>query len=239
MILSILSFNSFSMSISTLMEINSEAREGKAGVFTLTNTDDITYFLKANVSKIEVKDNQIVKTPYTRENLTSWEIVPKPSKLVVEPKIIKELMIEEVCGERCPSDHDRIYQIDIMPVSYEISGKIDSKVNMLFGFAPYYIIPAKESHLNYQMEYDGEKLRVNNSSNTLINLVIDQCKEKTPEELKQLQEDKNKRCRIDYTVIAGRNRQFDIPAELRKAALDIVVLNHDESIREEKVVRAQ
>ncbi|MCG9702266.1 hypothetical protein L1D19_19515 [Vibrio natriegens] len=233
----LLSLGVQAMSISDLMLVNSEAKEGKAGVFTLTNSDDITYFLKTTVSKVEVKDNQIIKTPYTRDNLEQWEIVPKPSKLVVEPRMMKELMIEEVCGERCRSDYDRIYQINIIPVSYEVEGETESKVNMLFGFAPYYVIPAKESHVRYRLDYDGEKLNVKNSGNTLINLVIDQCSTKTDEELKALHADKNKRCRVTYSVIAGRERQFVIPEELRADQLTVVVLNHDESFREENTLR--
>ncbi|MCG6461985.1 hypothetical protein K6U44_16355 [Vibrio parahaemolyticus] len=233
------SWHSFGMSVSSLMLVNSEASEGKAGVFTLTNTDEITYFLKTSVSKIEVKNNEVIKIPYTKDNLNEWDIVPKPSKLVVEPKIIKELMIEEVCGDRCSNDYDRIYQINIAPVAYETENENQSKVNMLFGFAPYYIIPAKVSRVSYKLEYDGARLRVNNSGNTLIKLVIDQCSGKSAEELKELKGDKNKRCRISYTVIAGRDRQLELPPELRLPTLDVVVLNHDETIREENTVRAQ
>lgn len=234
----LMSLGAQAMSISDLMLVNSEAKEGKAGVLTLTNSDDITYFLKTEVSKVEVKDNEIIKTPYTRENLAQWEIVPKPSKLVVEPRMMKELMIEEVCGDRCNLDRDRIYQINIIPVSYEVEGETESKVNMLFGFAPYYVIPAKESHVRYHMDYDGKTLMVKNSGNTLINLVIDQCDTKTDEELKALRADKNKRCRVTYSVIAGRERPFDIPEELRTPKLTVTVLNHDESIREENTLRA-
>ncbi|EHH1078767.1 hypothetical protein J7I01_004461 [Vibrio parahaemolyticus] len=233
----LLSFCAQAMSISDLMLVNSEAEEGKAGVFTLTNSDGITYFLKTSVSKVEVKDNKVIKTPYTRDNLDEWEIVPKPSKLVVEPRMMKELMIEEVCGDRCRSDYDRIYQIHIIPVSYEVEGEMQSKVNMLFGFAPYYVIPASKSHVHYNLDYDGKILNVKNSGNTLINLVIDQCDTKTDEELKTLHADKNKRCRVTYSVIAGRERQFEIPEELQAKQLSVVVLNHDESFREENTLK--
>ncbi|EHK2924754.1 hypothetical protein J7Y46_004643 [Vibrio parahaemolyticus] len=233
----LLTFGAQAMSINDLMLINSEAKEGKAGVFTLTNTDDITYFLKTSVSKVEVKDNKIIKTPYDRDNLEQWDIVPKPSKLVVEPRMMKELMIEEVCGDRCRSDYDRVYQINIIPVSYEVEGDTQNKVNMLFGFAPYYIIPAQKSRVRYHLDYDGKMLNVKNSGNTLINLVIDQCDTKTDEELKALHADKNKRCRVTYSVIAGRERQFEIPEELQAKQLTVVVLNHDESFREENTLK--
>lgn len=227
------------MSISNLMLVNSEAHEGKAGIFTLSNSDDITYFLKTSISKIEVQNNQVIKTPYSRDNLEQWDIVLKPSKLVMEPKMVKELMVEEICGSRCNDDRDRVYQINIEPVAYELKGENESKVNMMFGFAPYYVIPAKNSRVEYQLDYDGQNLRVNNTGNTLINLIIDQCKGKSAEELKALKKDKEKRCRITYSVISGRDRQFSLPPELRRENLDVVVLNHDESVREEHTVRAQ
>ncbi len=67
----------------------------------------------------------------------------RASKLVVEPRMIKELMVEEICGSRCGDDRDRVYQINIEPVAYERENEKQSKVNMMFGFAPYYVIPAK------------------------------------------------------------------------------------------------
>ncbi|HBC3459962.1 hypothetical protein ACEV8A_14120 [Vibrio parahaemolyticus] len=227
------------MSINDLMLVNSEALEGKAGIFTLSNTDDITYFLKTSVSKVEVRNNQIIKTPYTRDNLQQWDIALKPSKLVVEPRMIKELMVEEICGSRCGDDRDRVYQINIEPVAYELENEKQSKVNMMFGFAPYYVIPAKTSRVEYQLDYDGKNLRVNNTGNTIINLIIDQCQGKTTEELKALQEDKYKRCRITYSVIAGRDRQLLLPPELRQSNIDVVILNHDGTVREEHTVRSR
>ncbi|MGF1873324.1 hypothetical protein [Photobacterium indicum] len=227
------------MSISSLMLVNSDHQKGKAGIFTLTNSDDITYFLQTTVSKIDIKNNQIIKTPYNRSNLAEWDIVTKPSKVVIEPKMIKELMVEEVCGQQCSSARDRVYQIDITPVSYETKGgSKQNKVNMLFGFAPYYIVPAKESNVQYSLGFDGRTLNVSNSGNTLIKMVINQCEGKTAAELDALKKDKTKRCRINYTVLAGRDRDLELPPELRRSRLDIVVLNHDETIREERVVEA-
>lgn len=228
-----------SMSINSLMLVNSEHQDGVAGVFTLTNTDDMTYFLQTTVSKVEIKNNEIIKTPYTRNNLTEWDVVTKPSKVVVEPKMIKELMIEEVCGNRCSSAYDRIYQINITPVAYETEKKGKSKVKMLFGFAPYYIIPAKVSNVQYTSIFDGRTLSVKNTGNTLIRMIINQCKEKTTSEMEALNKDKNKRCRIEYTVLAGRERNLDIPKELRRSRLEVTVLNHDETVREEKLISAR
>ena len=128
------------MAISSLMLINSE---DQAGIFTLDNTDQITYFLKTSVSKVEIKDNKIIKTPYTRENLDSWQIATKPSKFVVEPNMIKDIQIENICGDDCDRSVDQVFQIHIEPVSYTNEGEDQSKISMLFGFAPYYVLPAK------------------------------------------------------------------------------------------------
>lgn len=238
-LLTAMSFCSQAMSINSLMLVNEDAAEGQNGIFKITNHEDITYFLKTEVFKVDVVDNQVVKTKYTKDNLSEWDIVPKPSKLVVEPKIVKEFMVEEVCGDRCNSDRDRVYQINIIPVSYELSNEKQSRVNMLFGFAPYYVIPATESHVKYDLEYDGKHLRANNSGNTLIRLVIDQCSTKSEQELKDINADNTKRCRISYTVIAGRDRSFELPEELRTRNLDVTVLNYNESFHEEKTLRVQ
>ncbi|BAJ02983.1 fimbrial biogenesis chaperone [Shewanella violacea] len=222
--LSLSVFDTQAMAISSLMLTNPD---GQAGVFTLDNTDKITYFLKTSVSKVEIIDNKIIKTPYTRENLDSWEIATKPSKLVIEPNMVKEIQVESICGAKCGTDRDRVYQINIQPVSYSTDGKEQSKIDMLFGFSPYYIVPAKESKIKYHLDYKGEIITAKNSGNTLINIVIDQCeKDAAKKSAKAL-------CKANFTILAGRTRDVHVPKELQRGELNLMVLNHDETFREE------
>lgn len=232
-----LSMQVHSMSINSLMLINSEHKKGSAGVFTISNSDDITYFLKTSISEISVTNNKINKIPYDRSNISEWDIAAKPSKIVIEPKMVKELMIEDICGSRCSNNKDRVYKIDITPVSYETKDTVHkNNVSMLFGFAPYYIIPAKTSDVDYTLKYNGTTIKASNSGNTLIKLVIDQCKGKTDKELESLRKDKTKSCTAKYTLLSGRTREFSVPMELRKNNLRVIVLNHDETFREEKTL---
>lgn len=217
-------FDASAMAISSLMLTNPET---KAGVFTLDNTDQITYFLKTSVSKVEIIDNKIIKTPYTRDNLDSWGIATKPSKLVIEPSMVKEIQVESICGERCDTDKDQVYQINIQPVSYSTEGEAQSKINMLFGFSPYYIVPAKVSKVKYLLDYKGETITATNSGNTMIDIVIDQCDKDIPSD-----KDDRALCKANFTILAGRTRDVHVPKALQADDLDVMVLNHDESYRE-------
>jgi len=220
--LSLSVFEAQSMAISSLMLTNPSS---KAGVFTLDNTDEITYFLKTSVVKVEIVDNEIIKTPYTRENLDSWGIATKPSKLVIEPNMVKEIQIESICGDKCETDKDQVYQINIQPVSYSTEDEEQSKISMLFGFSPYYIVPAKESKVEYQLDYSGETITAKNSGNTMIDIVIDQCRND--------EESDKALCKANFTILAGRTRQVHVPTELLQDELEVIVLNHDESFKEE------
>jgi len=220
------------MAISSLMLVNSEQQ---AGILTLDNTDEITYFLKTSVSKVEVKNNQIIKIPYTRNNLDEWQVATKPSKFVVEPNMVKDIQIENICGDACDRSVDQVFQINVSPVSYSSEGEQQSKINMLFGFAPYYIIPAKESKVHYQASFDGKKITAKNSGNTMVTLVIDQCKE-WAERVKE-GEEKPALCQATFTLIAGRTRVINVPKALQKNELDVIVVNHDETFKDEITLR--
>ena len=220
------------MAISSLMLVNAD---DKAGILTLDNTDNITYFLKTSVSKVEIKNNQIVKTPYTRKNLDSWQIATKPSKLVIEPNMVKDIQIENICGDSCDRSLDQVFQIHIQPVSYTNEGEDQSKISMLFGFAPYYIIPASESNVEYQASYDGNNITAKNSGNTMLTLLIDQCKDNQSAQ----QEDGKKPalCTATFTLLAGRTRVLHVPEELQQENLDVILLNHDETFKQEITLR--
>ena len=218
------------MAISSLMLTNPDS---KAGVFTLDNTDEITYFLKTSVSKVEIVNNEIIKTPYTRENLDSWGIATKPSKLVIEPNMVKEIQIESICGDKCVTDRDQVYQINIQPVSYSTDDKEQSKISMLFGFSPYYIVPAKESKVEYQFDYKGNTITSKNSGNTMIDIVIDQCSKDSFFDINSDEKSDKALCKANFTILAGRTRDVHVPIELQRDELEVIVLNHDESFKEE------
>lgn len=220
------------MAISSLMLVNADQQ---AGIFTLDNTDNITYFLKTSVSKVEIKNNQIIKTPYTRKNLDNWQIATKPSKLVIEPNMVKDIQIENICGDSCDRSVDQVFQIHIQPVSYSNEGEEQSKINMLFGFSPYYIIPASESNVDYLASYDGTNITAKNSGNTMITLLIDQCKDN--KSTQQSDEEKPALCTATFTLLAGRTRVLHVPKELQQENLDVILLNHDETFKQEITLR--
>lgn len=216
------------MAISSLMLTNADQQ---AGILTLDNTDDITYFLKTSVSKVEIKNNQIIKIRYTRKNLDNWQIATKPSKLVIEPNMVKDIQIESICGNRCDRSVDQVFQIHIQPVSYSNEGEEQSKINMLFGFAPYYIIPAKESKIDYQASFDGTNITAKNSGNTMLTLLIDQCENNALDnEEKKV---KQALCKTTFTLLAGRTRVLHLPKTLQGDNVDVIILNHNETFKEE------
>ena len=69
----------------------------------------------------------------------------------------------------------------------------------------------------------------------MVTLYIDQCKE-WAERIKN-GEKKPALCRASYTLLAGRTRVLPIPKELKKKHLDVIVINHDETFKDEITLR--
>lgn len=193
------------------------------GVYTLTNDQAVTNFITAEVSKVEVDDKgELVFIPYTKENLEDWDVTVTSPKLILEGGLTKQVGVRSLCGTNCNFDKDRVYQITFSPVPYvpNAEDKTEPSLSINFGYAPLFIIPAKESKVSYEMTYTGDAVHVVNKGNTYIRFMVSKCKQ--GEELE---------CRQAYTSLSGRVKDFKLPSYLQTKNIEVMVVNHDESYR--------
>ncbi|HIF9340567.1 TPA: hypothetical protein ACX6RU_000611 [Photobacterium damselae] len=199
-------------------------KDSSNGIFTLNSNTKKTEYINVSIDKVIVKNNKLEKKQYTRDNFPMWDLATTPGKLVLHPGEAKDVAIKFLCQINCHNENnDLVYQISFIPVNNPNKDETGQKVNMLFGMAPYYIIPAKKPKIDYNYEYDKNtrKLTIYNTGNTYLNFNIDNCKD--------IEIDKEKDCSTNNHLLAGRTRSIVVPKHLISRYTLLRVSNHDES----------
>ncbi len=225
LVLCILASNqAYALKIDSMLETGDEHGNG---VFTLTNDKSSTSFISGQISQLEVENGELKKVPYTKENLSDWEVTLTSPKLILEAGRVKQVGVRSLCGSECDFATDRVYQITFSPVPYVQDPKKVTEPNLTinFGYAPLFIIPAKESHVEYQMTYKGNTVHVENTGNTYIRFMISKCTD-----------DLKSKCQATYTSLSGRVKDFKVPSYLQDDKVEIMVVNHDESYKQKLVL---
>ncbi|EMB9236011.1 hypothetical protein U9608_003575 [Vibrio alginolyticus] len=208
---------SLALKIDTMLLI---ADEQGNGVYTLTNELAETSFISGEITKLETtEDGKLKRIPYTESNLDDWDITLTHPKVILESDKVKQVGVRDLCGNDCKTEQDRVYQIIFSPVPYNPEEK-ETSVNINFGYAPLFIIPAPEPKISYEMKNLGDRILVENTGNSFIRFAIDGCTDEVKTQ-----------CQASFTSLAGRTRTFDIPEKLRKNTLKVRVVNYDDSYR--------
>ncbi|HIF9110961.1 TPA: hypothetical protein ACX6SG_003810 [Photobacterium damselae] len=194
------------------------------GIFTVVSNSSKTEYINISIDKISVENNKIKNKKYTRDNFPMWDLATTPGKLILHPGEAKDVSVNFLCQKNCHNENkDLVYQVNFIPVNDPNKKMNGQKVNLLFGMAPYYIIPAKNPKIDYRYDYDkkSHKLTITNTGNTYLNFNIDNCKDNTI--------DKAKDCSVNNHLLAGRTRSFIIPKHLISRKTLLRVSNYDES----------
>lgn len=189
------------------------------GVFSLTNELTETSLVSGKIVEINVKDGQLEEIPYTKENLSDWKVTLTNPNLILEPNTTKQVGVRSLCGGDCNFEFDKVYQIYFSPIPYS-KGK-DLKAPTLgiqYGYAPVFIIPAKEGTVHYEIQNRLDRLYIKNSSNTFLRIQIDACEGKV-----------TKGCRATFTALAGREIEFKLTEKLQSEEINLRVATHDNS----------
>ncbi|MGL5668556.1 MAG: hypothetical protein ACRDD9_20810 [Shewanella sp.] len=210
-----------------MMQVSDE--NGNAS-FIVTNDKEMIYFVETKINEIvTTEDGGLVRKPYTRENLVEWTVAVSNPRFIIEPGRTKSLGIRAICGGGCSWDEDRTYEIVFVPKPYANATESgEQSVNIFVGYAPILIVPAKEPKVDYNIDVAGESISIHNKGNTMLRVLIDNCKGA-----------KESSCRVFYTLIKGRKKSFDLPKDLVNKDLNVTVLNHDESYRKIIIVPAK
>lgn len=191
-----------------------------SGLYTLFNNKSSNLYINTNISRVYLEGGEIKEEVYTKDNFLSWDITVNPSKALLRGNEAKDFSIKTLCGERCDRSKDSYYLISFVPVEGEVVEGNQDQVNLVYGFKAYYVIPATESKVEFTASLSDNVVTIINTGNTFITAQIDKCRE-----LKNTQG-----CRVQYKVLAGRKRTFEVPEQLRSQTQILETFNHDETV---------
>ncbi|URM15071.1 hypothetical protein KLJ63_06495 [Vibrio splendidus] len=196
------------------------------GIVTLTNDESQPIFVQAKVDEINIVDGeQVEKRQYTRDNLNDWKVSLTHQKLVLKPGEEKDVGIRSLChNATCDNSQDLMFLLSFSPSKYR-PDEVASGVEINYGFAPVYIIPTTQPNYDYELTNNGESLRVENKSNTMLNVFVDACSAVNTAQCKQ-----------KFTVVSGRNKTFPLTESMQNNELTITVTSHDRSYSKKETV---
>ncbi|MEZ8658788.1 hypothetical protein AB4581_11380 [Vibrio cyclitrophicus] len=198
------------------------------GIITLTNDQSIPLFINTELDEIKIENgSEINKTPYSRDNIDEWKISLTYQKLVLKPGETKDIGIRSLCRNvTCDNSQDLMFMLSFIPSKYQNSVKGKSGVDINYGFAPIYIIPTTKPEFDYDIINHGENMEVENRSNTMIDIFVDSCDSKI-----------TMQCRQKFTVLAGRNKTFNLLDTIQSDELNIIVNSHDGSYSKADIIK--
>ncbi|ELA9196550.1 hypothetical protein AB0535_004500 [Vibrio parahaemolyticus] len=187
------------------------------GIITLTNNQERPLFINSNIEEIDIDGTEIVKKTYNRENVDSWKISLTNSKFVLNPGESKDIGIRSLChNTSCDTTQDLTFLIPFAPSTYTEGGYQTSGIEVNYGYSPVFVIPTSSPKVDYEIENRGSQLWVDNNSNTLINVYVDACSESN-----------DKFCKQRYTLVANREKVFELPKTMQASKLAVTVSTHD------------
>lgn len=204
------SFSSMStIGINSMVEFT---QDGDAQ-FTISNGDDYRQFISVAISSIKIEDGELVKTPYSRENINTWSLTAHPARTVIDAKRSKDF---KLTYQPLPSDseeRDKMYQISFIPTPYFTEGDpAKHRVQVAIGFAVYVIVPAQtDQPFDYDVTYNGDSIQLNNHGNSYIRAYFDAC----PDSVKG---DSRKACSKVMYAMPGRRLNVPLTEEMQKKA---------------------
>jgi P pilus assembly chaperone PapD len=188
------------------------AHEGE-GTFTITNGEDFRQFISVAVSSIKIEDGELVKTPYTRENIDSWSLTVRPARTIIDAKLSKDFKVNYKPLASEPKDRDKMYQLTFIPTPYFAKGEpAKHAVQVAIGFAPVFVVPAeKDQPLSYDVTYDGQSIQLNNQGNSYIRAFFDACPASTKGKAREA-------CTKVVYAMSGRRLTVSLPPEMQAAS---------------------
>lgn len=193
------------------LEISSmfENLELGSATFTVKNSGKDRIFLFVGISKLEVVQTELKRTPYTKQNLEQWEISVRPAKTVIEPGFEKQITVNYQCRIKCDSERDKLFQLSIVPTPYvPTEQRKDQTVQLAVGFAPIVAVVNAESSPSYKITHQGGYVELHNSGSSYFQAQMTSCDDRLT-------------CQRAIKVLAGRTLRFQLPTSMADQPLSI------------------
>lgn len=206
-LLLLISTSASALEISTMFEVMEDNR----AQFTVKNTTQHRIYLHVGVSKLDIIEGEITKTPYTRNNIEQWEISVRPAKTIIEPGFEKTLEVNYHCKVACENNMDKMFQLSVVPTPYFPEGKPNKNaVQMAIGFAPIVAVVDQAQAPEHQIRHLGKYIEFTNLGQSLFNVTMQSC-------------DDEQVCRAQAKVLAGRTLRYALPENLQEQDLSLTL----------------
>ncbi|MFB1076448.1 hypothetical protein [Photobacterium damselae] len=219
LLLSLLSMTSISnaLTVDTMLKISDE---NGTGVFSLANDLNEPSFITVKPSKVIVStDGEIKRIQYTKDNLQDWEISLTQNKIILDPKRTKNVGVRSLCADGCDRSKDTVFALKFLPSPYVKDGQKKAAVSINYGYEPLFVIPAEKPSYKYNIDrVDSDKVIINNKSNSLLRVYINQC-----------DLNNKKDCSKNVIVLSGRNKTVKLPIHARQDSLNLNIMGYDNS----------
>lgn len=207
-ILNLFIFQARGIEISSMFEVMDK---GKAS-FSVKNIDKHRIYLHIGMNELTIVDGQIIKTPYTRDNIADWEIMVRPAKMIIEPGFEKKINVTYQCKKNCEAVTDKIFQLAVVPTPYFPEGQPENNaVQVAVGFAPIVAMVKQDvAPKEYAINYHGETIEFTNFGSSLFNVIMQSC-------------DDIQKCQAQANILAGRNLHYRLPEGMQKQKLTLKI----------------
>ncbi|AUW07485.1 hypothetical protein [Vibrio campbellii] len=200
-------FNANALGVDSLIKV----MDSKRDVINVSNSDGFRQFVNMEISDVSVVNGNLINTPYTKENISSWTLELRPNKMILDNGQTKKVSLRYT-GEEI-RERDKVYSLSITPTPYYSEGDaLPNTVQMVVGFAPYVIVPATiDSPLAYKIEYKEDHVLIHNTGNTYFRAFLKVC-DSTSLKVPASQ------CAADAYVLSGRKMQIKLPDRVKDNA---------------------
>lgn len=219
MITLIFSCQSQAIAISSLFEV-ADVNTHLADIQVINN-DGKDMFINLEMSKVRYIDGKKVEEKLNKDNVGDWTFRVSPSQMILKPGERKTIRMLNDCDEDCEFSEDQVYAVSVTPVPYSEGRK--SAVAVAFGYKVYFIDPASEVIIDYDLKrISKNKISFENRSNTMLNAVLNLCTKGF-----------NSDCIYEYRLLPNSKREFKLPLKSQEqSTLKFSVINANEVVHE-------
>ncbi|WP_425669761.1 hypothetical protein ACPSL3_07650 [Vibrio owensii] len=194
--------------------------------FVVVNDDTERQFINVQVREVKVDEQgNLIKIPYTRENIDTWSVSSMPARGILEPNAKKAFRVKYEALPSHDENADKIYQVSFIPTPYRGEGESsDSSVKMAVGFSPYFIVPSNVDHpLSYDVKHNGKTISIHNKGKSYIHASFDTCGSSGQGE--------SDSCHQKAFILSGRTVTIPLPASMQKD-ISVEFLTHHSKFEE-------
>ncbi|QLK43871.1 hypothetical protein DR996_00430 [Vibrio owensii] len=220
----------FTNTVSAGITISSMIDFAENGVseFTITNDDPYRQFINVQVKELKIDEQgELIKIPYTRENIDIWSVSSMPARGIVEPEAKKAFRIKYEPLPSHDENKDKIYQVSFIPTPYLGEGeKANNSVQMAVGFSPFVIVPSKaDQPLSYRVKHHGKSFTVHNSGQSYIKATFKGCGDSLNSNEKDV-------CQTEAFILSGRQIDISLPEKMQ-TDLSVTLSTHNAKFEDE------